>query len=187
MKINRIFVVLMAVIFIGSQPMAVLAEDVSNEIEDVSNETEELLNETEDVANETENVSDEAETVSDETAESAGLRDQSGFVENSFRFSIGQPIHMRSASGFAFSDTSNAYIISTAFAKKTSRKTGRFVHSANFDINTGRFSRAQLMERVNSTINILDSISSSVIMPLISFMSLRTILAMLSTNTFSMS
>ena len=82
MKINRIFVVLMAVIFIGSQPMAVLAEDVSNEIEDVSNETEELLNETEDVANETENVSDEAETVSDETAESAGLRDQSGFVEN---------------------------------------------------------------------------------------------------------
>ena len=77
MKINRIFVVLMAVIFIGSQPMAVLAEDVSNEIEDVSNETEELLNETEDVANETENVSDEAETVSDETAESAGLRDQS--------------------------------------------------------------------------------------------------------------
>ena len=33
MKINRIFVVLMAVIFIGSQPMAVLAEDVSNEIE----------------------------------------------------------------------------------------------------------------------------------------------------------
>lgn len=43
MKINRIFVVLMAVIFIGSQPMAVLAEDVSNEIEDVSNETEELL------------------------------------------------------------------------------------------------------------------------------------------------
>lgn len=92
MKINRIFVVLMAVIFIGSQPMAVLAEDVSNEIEDVSNETEELLNETEDVANETENVSDEAETVSDETAESAGLRDQSGFVENSFRYSNGQPI-----------------------------------------------------------------------------------------------
>ena len=40
--------------------MAVLAEDVSNEIEDVSNETEELLNETEDVANETENVSDES-------------------------------------------------------------------------------------------------------------------------------
>ena len=101
MKINRIFVVLMAVIFIGSQPMAVLAEDVSNEIEDVSNETEELLNETEDVANETENVSDEAETVSDETAESAGLRDQSGFVENSFRYSNGQPIQKRSASAYA--------------------------------------------------------------------------------------
>ena len=109
MKINRIFVVLMAVIFIGSQPMAVLAEDVSNEIEDVSNETEELLNETEDVANETENVSDEAETVSDETAESAGLRDQSGFVENSFRYSNGQPIQKRSASAYAISDTSNAY------------------------------------------------------------------------------
>lgn len=89
MKINRIFVVLMAVIFIGSQPMAVLAEDVSNE-------TEELLNETEDIANETENVSDEAETVSDETAESEGLRDQSGFVENSFRYSNGQPVHMPS-------------------------------------------------------------------------------------------
>ena len=56
MKINRIFAVLMAVIFIGSQPMAVLAEDVPNEIENVSNETEELLNETEDIANETENV-----------------------------------------------------------------------------------------------------------------------------------
>ena len=109
MKINRIFAVLMAVIFIGSQPMAVLAEDVSNEIEDVSNETEELLNETEDVANETENVSDEAETVSDETAESAGLRDQSGFVENSFRYSNGQPIQKRSASAYAISDTSNAY------------------------------------------------------------------------------
>lgn len=109
MKINRIFVVLMAVFFIGSQPMAVLAEDVSNEIEDVSNETEELLNETEDVANETENVSDEAETVSDETAESAGLRDQSGFVENSFRYSNGQPIQKRSASAYAISDTSNAY------------------------------------------------------------------------------
>lgn len=51
MKINRIFAVLMAVIFIGSQPMAVLAEDVPNEIENVSNETEELLNETEDIAN----------------------------------------------------------------------------------------------------------------------------------------
>ena len=62
MKINRIFAVLMAVIFIESQPMAVLAEDVPNETENVSNETEELLNETE-------NVSDEAETVSDETAE----------------------------------------------------------------------------------------------------------------------
>lgn len=33
MKINRIFAVLMAVIFIGSQPMAVLAEDVPNETE----------------------------------------------------------------------------------------------------------------------------------------------------------
>ena len=97
MKINRIFAVLMAVIFIGSQPMAVLAEDVPNEIENVSNETEELLNETEDIANETENVSDEAETVSDETAESEGLRDQSGFVENSFRYSNGQPIQKRSA------------------------------------------------------------------------------------------
>ena len=96
MKINRIFAVLMAVIFIGSQPMAVLAEDVPNEIENVSNETEELLNETEDIANETENVSDEAETVSDETAESEGLRDQSGFVENSFRYSNGQPVHMPS-------------------------------------------------------------------------------------------
>ena len=102
MKINRIFVVLMAVIFIGSQPMAVLAEDVSNE-------TEELLNETEDIANETENVSDEAETVSDETAESEGLRDQSGFVENSFRYSNGQPIQKRSAGAYAISDTSNAY------------------------------------------------------------------------------
>ena len=95
MKINRIFAVLMAVIFIGSQPMAVLAEDVSNE--------------TEDIANETENVSDEAETVSDETAESAGLRDQSGFVENSFQYSNGQPIQKRSASAYAISDTSNAY------------------------------------------------------------------------------
>ena len=109
MKINRIFAVLMAVIFIGSQPMAVLAEDVPNETEDVSNETEELLNETEDIANETENVSDEAETVLDETAESAELRDQSGFVENSFRYSNGQPIQKRSASAYAISDTSNAY------------------------------------------------------------------------------
>lgn len=109
MKINRIFAVLMAVIFIGSQPMAVLAEDVPNETENVSNETAELLNESEDVANETENVSDEAETVSDETAESAGLRDQSGFVENSFRYSNGQPIQKRSASAYAISDTSNAY------------------------------------------------------------------------------
>lgn len=109
MKINRIFAVLMAVIFIGSQPMAVLAEDVPNEIENVSNETEELLNETEDIANETENVSDEAETVSDETAESEGLRDQSGFVENSFRYSNGQPIQKRSAGAYAISDTSNAY------------------------------------------------------------------------------
>lgn len=41
MKINRIFAVLMAVIFIGSQPMAVLAEDVPNETENVSNETAE--------------------------------------------------------------------------------------------------------------------------------------------------
>ena len=79
------------------------------EIENVSNETEELLNETEDIANETENVSDEAETVSDETAESAGLRDQSGFVENSFRYSNGQPIQKRSAGAYAISDTSNAY------------------------------------------------------------------------------
>ena len=109
MKINRIFAVLMAVIFIGSQPMAVLAEDVPNEIENVSNETEELLNETEDIANETENVSDEAETVSDETAESEGLRDQSGFAENSFRYSNGQPIQKRSAGAYAISDTSNAY------------------------------------------------------------------------------
>ena len=109
MKINRIFAVLMAVIFIGSQPMAVLAEDVPNETENVSNETEELLNETEDIANETENVSDEAETVSDETAESEGLRDQSGFVENSFRYSNGQPIQKRSAGAYAISDTSNAY------------------------------------------------------------------------------
>lgn len=102
MKINRIFAVLMAVIFIESQPMAVLAEDVPNETENVSNETEELLNETE-------NVSDEAETVSDETAESEGLRDQSGFVENSFRYSNGQPIQKRSAGAYAISDTSNAY------------------------------------------------------------------------------
>ena len=58
MKINRIFAVLMAVIFIGSQPMAVLAEDVPNEIENVSNETEELLNETEDIANEQQRVKD---------------------------------------------------------------------------------------------------------------------------------
>lgn len=116
MKINRIFAVLMAVIFIGSQPMAVLAEDVPNEIENVSNETEELLNETEDIANETENVSDEAETVSDETAESEGLRDQSGFVENSFRYSNGQPIQKRSAGAYAISDTSNAYKKSMAFA-----------------------------------------------------------------------
>lgn len=109
MKINRIFTVLMAVIFIGSQPMAVLAEDVPNETENVSNETEELLNETE-------NVSDEAETVSDETAESEGLRDQSGFVENSFRYSNGQPIQKRSAGAYAISDTSNAYKKSMAFA-----------------------------------------------------------------------
>lgn len=67
MKINRIFAVLMAVIFIGSQPMAVLAEDVPNETENVSNET----------------------------AESEELRDQSGFVENSFRYSNGQPIQKR--------------------------------------------------------------------------------------------
>ena len=67
--------------------------------------TEELLNETEDKANETENVSDEAETVSDETAESEGLRDQSGFVENSFRYSNGQPIQKRSAGAYAISDT----------------------------------------------------------------------------------
>lgn len=81
MKINRIFAVLMAVIFIGSQPMAVLAEDVPNETENVSNET----------------------------AESEELRDQSGFVENSFRYSNGQPIQKRSAGAYAISDTSNAY------------------------------------------------------------------------------
>lgn len=88
MKINRIFAVLMAVIFIGSQPMAVLAEDVPNETENVSNET----------------------------AESEELRDQSGFVENSFRYSNGQPIQKRSAGAYAISDTSNAYKKSMAFA-----------------------------------------------------------------------
>lgn len=120
MKRIKIFAMIMAVVLVGSQPISVLAENVENVSEETqidNNKAESELHTIEENQN-NEGVSEgidqeidgsEDESSEGETMQSDEIRDQSDFLENSFRYSNGELIGSESIAQYASRDSSQAY------------------------------------------------------------------------------
>lgn len=123
MKRIRILAMVMAVILMGSQPISVFAEnesmdniaeesqiDNSNEAENDVQDTLENQNneESSESIKQAINESEDA-SATEETMQLNEIRDQSNFLENSFRYSNGELIESGSVDEYADRDSSQAY------------------------------------------------------------------------------
>ncbi len=102
------------------QPMAVLAENVEETVSETNSDamvqenTEQEAEAEQDNGEPTENIENQEnieteENQSEDTDQLNEVRDQSSFVENSFRYSNGEVIENESISEYASRDVSQAY------------------------------------------------------------------------------
>lgn len=120
MKKVRILSLVMTVILCMCQPMAVLAENVEETVSETNSDamvqenTEQEAEAEQDNGEPTENIENQEnieteENQSEDTDQLNEVRDQSSFVENSFRYSNGEVIENESISEYASRDVSQAY------------------------------------------------------------------------------
>ena len=120
MKKVRIVSLVMTVILCMCQPMAVLAENVEETVSETNSDamvqenTEQEAEAEQDNGEPTENIENQEnieteENQSEDTDQLNEVRDQSSFVENSFRYSNGEVIENESISEYASRDVSQAY------------------------------------------------------------------------------
>ena len=120
MKRIKIFAMIMAVVLAGSHPISALAENVENVSEETQIDNSETESESQTIEENQNNEGfsegidqeidgSEDESSEEETMQSDEIRDQSDFLENSFRYSNGELIESESIAQYASRDSSQAY------------------------------------------------------------------------------